>query len=65
VRRITRLPALLTGIRNPRHPGAGLSRDLMMFDRRGIGSARKQLVRDMPGGEERWQVRPRASCASS
>jgi len=30
----------------------------MMFDPTRIGLGKKQLVRDMPGGEERWQVRP-------
>ncbi len=58
VRRITRLPALLTGIRNRGILVRGSPADLMMFDPTRIGLGKKQLVRDMPGREERWQVRP-------
>ena len=58
VRRITRLPALLTGIRTRGILVRGCPADLMMFDPTRIGLGKKQLVRDMPGGEERWQVRP-------
>ena len=58
VRRITRLPALLTGIRTRGILVRGSPADLMMFDPTRIGLGKKQLVRDMPGREERWQVRP-------
>ena len=58
VRRITRLPALLTGIRTRGILVRGCPADIMMFDPTRIGLGKKQLVRDMPGGEERWQVRP-------
>jgi len=56
VRRITHLPAMVCGI-----PGRGLlargyHADVMLFDPTRIGLRKKQLVRDMPGGEERWQV---------
>src|SRR5439155_1544326 len=52
VRRITRLPALLTGIRTRGILVRGCPADIMMFDPTRIGLGKKQLVRDMPGGEE-------------
>ena len=30
----------------------------MLIDPAGIRLGKKQLVADMPGGEDRWQVRP-------
>ncbi|MGH7820510.1 MAG: amidohydrolase family protein, partial [Candidatus Binatia bacterium] len=58
VRRITHLPAMILGM-----PGRGLiargyHADLTMFDPDRIALGRKSVVRDLPGGGERWQVRP-------
>jgi N-acyl-D-aspartate/D-glutamate deacylase len=36
----------------------GYHADVMMFDPSRIALGKKQLVADMPGGEERWQVKP-------
>ena len=36
----------------------GYAADIMMFDPTCLTLGRKALVRDTPGGEERWQVRP-------
>ena len=58
VRRITRVPALLTGMRDRGTLVRGCPADIMMFDPTRLALGKKQLVRDMPGGEERWQVRP-------
>ncbi len=58
VRRITHLPAMVCGIKGRGLLGRGYHADVMMFDPARIALGRKSLVRDMPGGEERWQVRP-------
>jgi N-acyl-D-aspartate/D-glutamate deacylase len=58
VRRITHLPAMITGIKGRGLLARGYAADVMMFDPTRIGLGRKQLVRDVPGGEERWQVLP-------
>src|SRR4029077_1295704 len=58
VRRVTGVPALLTGMRTRGILMRGCPADIVMFDPTRIGLGKKQLVRDMPGGEERWQVRP-------
>jgi N-acyl-D-aspartate/D-glutamate deacylase len=36
----------------------GYHADVMMFDPARIHLGKKRLVADMPGGEERWQVKP-------
>src|SRR5204862_100409 len=36
----------------------GYAADIMLLDPTRIGLGKKQLVRDVPGGEERWQVLP-------
>src|SRR5438094_5430232 len=58
VRRITHLPAMITGIKARGLLARGYAADILLFDPQRIGLGRKQLVRDVPGGEERWQVRP-------
>jgi N-acyl-D-amino-acid deacylase len=58
VRRITHLPAVITGIRGRGLIARGYAADVVMFDPTRVALGRKQLVKDMPGGEERWQVLP-------
>jgi len=58
VRRITHLPAMVTGLKGRGLIARGFHADLMLFDPARIALGKKQLVRDMPGGEERWQVLP-------
>jgi N-acyl-D-amino-acid deacylase len=58
VRRLTHLPAMITGLAGRGLLARGCHADVMMFDPARIGLGRKQLVRDVPGGEERWQVLP-------
>src|SRR4029077_13547979 len=58
VRRITHLPAVITGIRARGLLARGYAADVLLFDPARIGLGRKQLVPDLPGGEERWQVLP-------
>jgi N-acyl-D-amino-acid deacylase len=58
IRRITHLPAMVTGIAGRGLIARGYHADVMLFDPARIALGRKALVRDMPGGEERWQVRP-------
>src|SRR5437667_9151818 len=58
VRRITHVPALITGIRARGLLARGYAADVMMFDPTRLALGGKRLVRDVPGGEERWQVRP-------
>ena len=58
IRRITHLPAMVTGIAGRGLIARGYHADLMLFDPSRIALGRKGLVRDMPGDEERWQVRP-------
>jgi N-acyl-D-aspartate/D-glutamate deacylase len=58
VRRLTLLPAVVCGLRGRGMIARGYHADVMMFDPTRIGLGKKQLVRDMPGGEERWQVLP-------
>ncbi|GIW41927.1 MAG: amidohydrolase [Candidatus Binatia bacterium] len=58
VRRITHVPAMITGMRGRGLLARGYAADILMFDPERIRLGKKQLVRDMPGGEERWQVRP-------
>jgi len=56
IRRLTHLPAMLTGMKGRGLLARGFHADIMMFDPERIGLGRKRLVRDMPGDEERWQV---------
>jgi N-acyl-D-amino-acid deacylase len=56
IRRLTHLPAMVTGIKGRGLLARGYHADIMMFDPQRIALGRKHLVRDMPGGEERWQV---------
>ena len=58
VRRITHLPAMVTGLKGRGLIARGFHADLILFDPVRIALGKKQLVRDMPGGEERWQVLP-------
>ncbi|HEY3189597.1 MAG TPA: amidohydrolase family protein, partial [Solirubrobacteraceae bacterium] len=58
VRRITHLPAMITGIEGRGLVARGYHADLMLFDPNRLALGKKRLVRDMPGGEERWQVLP-------
>ncbi|HLK11296.1 MAG TPA: amidohydrolase family protein [Candidatus Binatia bacterium] len=58
VRRITHLPAMITGIKGRGLLARGYHADVVLFDPARLRLGRKQLVRDMPGGEERWQVLP-------
>ena len=56
IRRITHIPAMITGLKGRGLLARGYHADIMMFDPARIGLGKKTLVRDMPGGEERWQV---------
>ena len=58
VRRITHLPAMVCGIPLRGLLARGYHADVMMFDPARIRLGKKQLVADMPGGEDRWQVKP-------
>src|SRR5438445_10650417 len=58
VRRITHLPAMVTGIAGRGLLARGYHADVMLFDPARLALGRKELVRDLPGGEERWQVQP-------
>jgi len=57
IRRITHLPAMVCGIKGRGLLARGYHADIMMFDPARIRLGRKEIVRDLPGGEERWQVR--------
>jgi len=58
VRRITLLPAMVTGLKGRGLLARGYHADLMLFDPARLRLGKKKLVSDMPGGEDRWQVRP-------
>jgi N-acyl-D-aspartate/D-glutamate deacylase len=58
VRRITLLPAMVTGLKGRGLLARGYHADVMLFDPTRLKLGKKGLVRDMPGGEDRWQVRP-------
>jgi len=58
VRRITHLQAMVTGLKGRGLIARGYHADLMLFDPARIALGKKQLVRDLPGDEERWQVLP-------
>ena len=58
IRRITHLPAMVTGIAGRGLLARGYHADVVLFDPARLALGKKELVRDMPGGEERWQVRP-------
>ncbi len=58
VRRITHLPAMITGIKGRGLIARGYAADVLLFDPSRLALGKKALVRDVPGGEERWQVRP-------
>jgi N-acyl-D-amino-acid deacylase len=58
VRRITHLPAMIAGIKARGLIARGYAADILIFDPARLALGRKALVRDVPGGEERWQVRP-------
>src|SRR5438046_8620100 len=57
IRRITHLPAMITGMKGRGLLARGYHADVTLFDPHRIRLARKEIVRDMPGDEERWQVR--------
>jgi len=56
IRRITHIPAVITGLKGRGLLARGYYADITMFDPTRIALGKKALVRDMPGGEERWQV---------
>jgi N-acyl-D-aspartate/D-glutamate deacylase len=58
VRRITLLPAMVTGFQGRGLIARGYHADVMLFDPTRLRLGKKKLVNDMPGGEDRWQVRP-------
>jgi N-acyl-D-aspartate/D-glutamate deacylase len=58
IRRLTHLPAMVTGIKGRGLLARGYHADVVLLDPKRIALGRKTLVRDMPGDEERWQVRP-------
>ena len=58
MRRITHLPAMVCGIERRGLLARGYHADVMIFDLARLALGRKQLVKDMPGGEARWQVLP-------
>jgi N-acyl-D-aspartate/D-glutamate deacylase len=58
IRRITLLPAMVTGLKGRGLLARGYHADVMLFDPTRLKLGKKGLVRDMPGGEDRWQVRP-------
>ena len=49
---------MVTGLKGRGLIARGFHADLMLFDPARIALGKKQLVRDLPGGEERWQVLP-------
>ncbi len=57
IRRITHLPAIITGMKARGLLARGYHADITMFDPTRIRLGKKALVNDMPGGEARWQVR--------
>jgi len=56
IRRITHIPAMITGLKGRGLLARGYHADIMMFDPNRIALGKKSLVHDMPGGEDRWQV---------
>ena len=56
IRRITHIPAMITGLKGRGLLARGFHADIMIFDPNRIALGKKSLVRDMPGGEDRWQV---------
>jgi N-acyl-D-aspartate/D-glutamate deacylase len=58
IRKLTHIPAILTGMKGRGLLARGYHADVMMFDPTRIALGKKHLVHDMPGGEERWQVKP-------
>jgi N-acyl-D-aspartate/D-glutamate deacylase len=56
IRRITHIPAMITGLKGRGLLARGYHADVTLLDPSRIGLGKKALVRDMPGGEERWQV---------
>ncbi len=58
IRRITHLPAMVTGMKGRGLLARGYHADIMLFDAQRIGLQSKEIRHDMPGGEERWQVYP-------
>lgn len=58
IRRITHLPAMITGMKGRGLLARGYHADVMLFDPERIGLQSKEIRQDMPGGEERWQVYP-------
>jgi N-acyl-D-aspartate/D-glutamate deacylase len=57
IRRITHQPAMILGIRDRGLIARGYWADVAMFDPARIALGRKEVVRDLPGGGERWQVK--------
>jgi N-acyl-D-amino-acid deacylase len=58
IRRITHLPAVITGIQERGLIARGYWADVMLFDPKRIGLGKKTIVKDLPGNGERWQVYP-------
>ncbi|MGH7898419.1 MAG: N-acyl-D-amino-acid deacylase family protein [Candidatus Binatia bacterium] len=58
IRRITHLPAVLLGITGRGLIARGYGADVVLLDPARFRLGKKQVVKDLPGGGERWQVRP-------
>ena len=58
IRRITHLPAVLLGIQNRGLIARGYAADVVLFDPTRLRLGTKRVVKDLPGGGERWQVKP-------
>jgi len=58
IRRITHQPAVLLGIQGRGLLARGYAADVAMIDPTRFKLGTKQLVKDLPGGGERWQVKP-------
>jgi N-acyl-D-amino-acid deacylase len=57
IRRITHLPAVLLGIQGRGLLARGYGADVVIFDPQRLQLGKKQVVQDLPGGGERWQVK--------
>ncbi len=59
VRQITQIPAVMAGFSDRGALLPGYAADVMILDPAEIGPGTKRLVYDLPGGEPRFQARPR------
>ncbi len=58
IRRITHQPAVLLGIQGRGLIARGYAADVAMFDPTRLKVGTKRVVKGLPGGGERWQVKP-------